>query len=144
MVSAWLLAPLMMLGSSTLSAAPQRTDKAVELQMNMRKLWEDHITWTRLYIVSAAAGLPDADPTAERLLKNQDDIGKALEPYYGDKAAAGLTALLRQHILGAAALVAAAKAKDDAKVESGRTTWFANADSIADFLSAANPKSWPN
>src|SRR5512140_856035 len=68
----------------------------------MRKLWEDHITWTRLYIVSAVAGLPDAQPTAERLLQNQADIGNAIKPFYGVGAGERLTSLLRDHILIAA------------------------------------------
>lgn len=109
----------------------------------MRQLWEDHITWTRLYIVSAAAGLPDADATAQRLLKNQADIGAAITPFYGEAAGASLTALLRSHILTAAKLVAAAKGGDTAAVRSASDAWYANADSIADFLSAANPKAWP-
>lgn len=109
----------------------------------MRQLWEDHITWTRLYIVSAAAGLPDADPTAQRLLRNQADIGDAIKPYYGEAAGASLTALLRAHILTAAKLVAAAKSGDTAAVRSTSDAWYANADSIAAFLSAANPKAWP-
>ena len=73
----------------------------------MRQLWEDHITWTRLYIVSAAAGLPDADQTAQRLLRNQADIGDAIKSFYGEAAGAGLTALLRGHILTAAKLIGA-------------------------------------
>jgi len=109
----------------------------------MRKLWEDHITWTRLYIVSAAAGLPDADQTAQRLLKNQADIGDAIVPYYGASAGAGLTALLRSHILTAAQLIAAAKSGDTSAVRSASQAWYANADSIADFLGRANPKAWP-
>ena len=109
----------------------------------MRQLWEDHITWTRLYIVSAAAGLPDVTPTAERLLRNQSDIGDAIKPFYGDAAGAGLTALLRGHILTAAHLVAAAKSGDTAAVAVASAAWYANADSIATFLSSANPKQWP-
>lgn len=48
----------------------------------VRKLWEDHITWTRLYLVSALADLPDKDFTAKRLLQNQVDIGDAMKPFY--------------------------------------------------------------
>lgn len=109
----------------------------------MRKLWEDHVTWTRLYIVSAEAGLPDAGPTAERLLQNQTAIGNAIKPFYGEAAGQRLTALLRQHILTAADLVTAAKAGNAAAVQAASGRWYANADSIADFLSGANPASWP-
>lgn len=109
----------------------------------MRKLWEDHITWTRMFIVSDAANLPDLGPTATRLLANQADIGNAIKPYYGDAAGEKLTGLLRSHILTAADILAAAKAGDDAGTQSAVSRWYANADSIASFLSAANPNNWP-
>ncbi|HXF82044.1 MAG TPA: glycosyltransferase [bacterium] len=117
--------------------------KTVAFRLAMRVLWEDHITWTRLYLVSAIAGLPDTQPTAQRLLRNQTDIGNAVKPFYGEAAGAKLTALLRDHILIAADLVGAAKAGDDAKTAAARRRWYANADEIADFLSSANPRHWP-
>lgn len=110
----------------------------------MRQLWEDHITWTRLYIVSVAGNLPDADQTAQRLLKNQTDIGDAIKPFYGDAAGERLTGLLRGHILTAAKLLGAAKAGDTAAVSGASGAWYANADSIAAFLSGANPRNWPS
>jgi hypothetical protein len=116
---------------------------ALDFRNAMRKLWEDHITWTRLYIVSAAADLPDKDLTAQRLLQNQVDIGNAIKPFYGDDAGNQLTALLKDHILGAADLIAAAKAGDKAKVDAASAKWYTNADDIATFLSTANPKAWP-
>jgi hypothetical protein len=109
----------------------------------MRKLWEDHVTWTRLYIVSAIADLPDKSAAAERLLQNQTDIGDAIKPFYGEAAGDALTALLRPHILIAAEIVDAAVAGDDAAVQDALLRWYANSDEIADFLSAANPDNWP-
>ena len=123
-------------------AASKKIDRG-EFQDAVRKLWEDHVTWTRLFIVSAAAGLPDAQLTAERLLRNQDDIGNAVKPFYGEEAGAKLTALLRTHILQAADLLTAAKAGDTAKVGELKTAWYENGDEIAAFLSSANPKNWP-
>ena len=108
----------------------------------MRKLWEDHVTWTRLFIVSAAAGLPDKDATTQRLLQNQTDIGNAVAEFYGRDAGNKLTALLKDHILIAANIVAAAKAGDNAKVTSENKRWHDNADALAKFLHGANPK-WP-
>jgi hypothetical protein len=109
----------------------------------MRKLWEDHVTWTRLFIVSAAAGLPDKDATTQRLLQNQTDIGNAVAEFYGRDAGNKLTALLKDHILIAANIVTAAKAGDNAKVASENKRWRDNATDIAKFLSGANPKNWP-
>jgi hypothetical protein len=118
--------------------------KQVAFRNAMRKLWEDHITWTRLFIVSAAANLPDKGPTTDRLLQNQVDIGNAVKPYYGDAAGEKLTALLKVHITTAAELVAAAKTNDTAMVQDANRRWVANADEIAAFLSTANPKNWPS
>src|SRR5574341_1590363 len=107
------------------------TISVLDFRNAVRKLWEDHVTWTRLYIISAAADLPDKDLTAQRLLQNQVDIGNAIKPFYGDKAGEALTALLKDHILGAADILAAAKAGAKAKVDAAREKWYANADDIA-------------
>jgi hypothetical protein len=109
----------------------------------MRQLWEDHITWTRLYIISAVEGLPDQALTAERLLQNQTDIGDAIKPFYGEAAGAQLTSLLRDHILIAAEAIDAAKNSDTAAFEDALERWYDNADEIAAFLNAANPDEWP-
>lgn len=133
--------------ADTARAAPALTGpataKQVAFQNAMRMLWEDHITWTRLYIVDFAASLPEADTTAQRLLKNQVDIGDAIKPYYGAAAGDKLTDLLKQHILGAVDLLTAAKAGDSAKVDAASKRWYANGGEIAAFLSSANPQFWP-
>jgi hypothetical protein len=125
------------------SAAAARTVKAQRLHDGMRKLWEDHITWTRLAIVSFAGGLPDLPATENRLLQNQTDIANAIRPYYGNAASAKLRGLLRAHILGAVALLQAAKANDTAALTKAHDAWYANGNDIADFLASANPRNWP-
>jgi hypothetical protein len=114
----------------------------LRLRSDMRKLWEDHITWTRLAIISLTTGSADTQATVGRLLRNQSDIGNAIKPFYGAAAGNQLTALLRQHILIAADLIAAAKAGDQAKLAEANARWEANADEIATFLNHANPKAW--
>jgi hypothetical protein len=129
--------------SSDTHATHQTSDAAASFRQDMRAVWEDHVTWTRLVIVSFAHDLPDADLTAQRLLKNQADIGNAIKPFYGDEAGTALTNLLREHILVAADLLAAAKSGDQSAAEAASARWYANADEIAVFLSTANPDSWP-
>ena len=114
----------------------------ISLRMDMRKLWEDHIAWTRLYIISAVNSLPETDKIAARLLKNQEDIGNAIKPFYGNETGNKLTALLKDHIMLAAELVSASKAGETAKAAETEKKWYANGDEIATFLSGANPN-WP-
>lgn len=120
-----------------------RPDTKAAVHQAMRALWEDHVAWTRLVIVGFAANLPDLDITTQRLLRNQQDIGDAIKPFYGDVAGDRLAQLLREHITGAAALLAAARSGDAGALESAKKAWYANGDQVADFLSGANPASWP-
>jgi len=120
-----------------------KKNSAVDLRMGMRKLWEDHITYTRNFIISSLADLEDAGKVAERLLKNQDDIGNAIKPIYGNEAGNKLASLLKDHILIAVDIVKAAKSGDNDGVTNGQKRWHDNADEIAAFLSGANPN-WSN
>jgi hypothetical protein len=145
-LAAFLIGAMMLaLSEPPVFAATKADAKASQTEFDkaMRKLWEDHVTWTRLYIVSAEDNLPDKAATTQRLLQNQSDIGNAVAGFYGDAAGAKLTALLKDHILGAAALIEAAKSGDKAKVSDASAKWYANADEIAAFLSGANPQNWP-
>jgi hypothetical protein len=124
------------------AAAGSATHKQAVFHDAMRRLWEDHITWTRLAIVSLAHDLPDLPATQARLLQNQVDIGNAVKPYYGKAAGDQLTALLKEHIVGAVALLQAAKAGDQALVAQRSSEWYANGDEIAEFMHGANPRNW--
>jgi hypothetical protein len=119
-----------------------RTAGQVALHDQMRKLWEDHVTWTRLAIVTFADGSAGFDATAARLMQNQTDIGNAIKPYYGDAAGDQLTALLNDHIAIAVELLQAAKAGDTDAFNDANARWYANANDIADFLATANPRNW--
>ena len=128
-------------GAQTTVAA-NVTQQELALRNGMRVLWEDHVTWTRLAVISLVAGSPDTDATVARLLRNQTDIGSALVPFYGKRAGAALTQELRRHILIAADLIAAAKAGDAAGLAAQRTLWRRNADDIATLLGKLNPRHW--
>jgi len=96
----------------TTTAAPRGTSQsAISRQAfhdRMRELWVEHGLYHRHVIISASAALPDTAEVLQRLLRNQDEIGEAIKPYYGDAAGSQLASLLRSHIqLSGKALVAA-------------------------------------
>jgi hypothetical protein len=157
----WLSVGIIVIGGAAVALASDRPAAAVDgarepaaqrkhaasatattLRADMRKLWSDHVIWTREYIVAAIDGSPDAKAAANRLLKNQEDIGGAVAGFYGKAAGDKLTGLLKQHILIAVDLIAAAKAADQVKYNATDQQWKKNAEEIADFLSQANPN-WP-
>jgi hypothetical protein len=121
---------------------PVASSSAADLKTNMRKLWEDHVTWTRNVILNVMDDLGGTNEAVARLQKNQDDIGDAIKPYYGDAAGEQLSTLLHSHINIAAELLTAAKQGNTAGFDAANQKWTANADSIATFLSSANPN-WP-
>jgi hypothetical protein len=131
------------------SAAPSQSQQqqsqmaaATTLRQDMRKLWTDHVVWTRDYIVAAVGDQPDAQAAAARLMKNQEDIGAAVANHYGKPAGDKLTALLKEHISIAVDIIKFAKAGDKASQQQADAKWRRNGEEIADFLSKANPN-WP-
>lgn len=131
------------LADATALARPDVPASQVALRQDMRVLWEEHITWTRMAIVDFAAGSPGLPASEARLLRNQSDIGNAIAPFYGRAAGKRLTALLRSHILIAVDVLTAAKAGDSAGLARAQARWTRNADEIAAFLASANPRAWP-
>jgi hypothetical protein len=122
--------------------SPVPSGMATNLVLGLRDLWVDHIVYTRNFIISFAAGLPDANVVAARLLKNQEDIGNAIKPFYGEQAGTKLTGLLKGHILGAVSILKAAKAGNTTGAATAEKKWYENADQIATLLASANPN-WP-
>jgi len=124
-------------------AAPSKMNRE-DFRCDMRKLWSDHVAYTRNYVIDALSDLPAKDATAERLMKNQSDIGNAIKPYYGSDAGDKLTALLQDHIKIATEVVDAVKTSAPAdKKDDAVKRWQANADEIGSFLSNANARNWP-
>ena|SRR5215207_4376021 len=143
MISLLLLTSLLAAASFARTAEAKAKMDAQAFHDAMRKLWEDHITWTRLVIIGTFEELPDLSLSTQRLLQNQVDIGNAIKPFYGEAAGNQLTALLTDHILIAAEILQAAKNGDPDALNAAVTRWYANADDIAAFLNNLNPEEWP-
>lgn len=111
----------------------------LELYNHLRMLWEQHVVWTRLTIISIAFDLPDVELVTNRLLRNPTDFEMALEPFYGSEIASKFGSLLKDHLVIAAELVKAAKAGDDKAAADAERRWYANADKIAALLGSINP-----
>jgi hypothetical protein len=121
------------------SADVANAQAAAMLKQDMRKLWTEHVVWTRVYLMEAVGDQPGAPAAGNRLMKNQEDIGNAVATYYGAEAGMQLTTLLKEHISIAVDIIKAAKSSDKAGQKAGDDRWRQNADQIATFLSKANP-----
>lgn len=122
------------------SPAPTKVTKPeVDLTNALRMLWEQHVAWTRMTIISIIAGLPDVGLVTNRLLRNPIDLEEALKLFYGDRITSKLRNLFKGHLVTAAELVKAAKAGNKEAAANAEKKWYANADRIANFLGRINP-----
>lgn len=112
------------------------------LKACFRMLWEQHVYWTRMTIISIVFNLPDLEATTNRLLRNAPDFAKIFRSFYGRRTAAEIERLFTDHLTIAAALVTAAKAGDTRAAQAAERRWYQNADDIVDLLNEINPH-WP-
>jgi hypothetical protein len=111
---------------------------AITFKTNMRKLWEEHIFWTRNVIFCLVDDLPGNVQAVKRQLQNQIDLGNAIKPYYGDAAGDRLTELLYIHVNTTTEIIKVAKTRDTAIINDVNKKWFANADEMVKFLHKLN------
>lgn len=123
---------------------PRRADHCIsQAEVDYRKemiaLWEEHVAWTRMAIISLTFDLPDIEFVTARLLQNATDMGNMFRKLYGEEAAKTYAHLIQEHLLLAADLVKASLAGDEQAAMTAEQKWYANADQIAAFLSSVNP-----
>lgn len=124
--------------NSSLVSGTRRYSKQ-DLQNLWRQLWEQHVAWTRMTILSAASDNPDFNATEARLLRNPADMGEAMKPFYGEANALKFKNLIEQHLKIAVELVGAAKAGNKEAAADAEKRWYANGDEIVGFLHSINP-----
>jgi LysM repeat protein len=111
----------------------------VDYRKEMIALWEEHVAWTRMAIISLTFDLPDLEFVIARLLQNATDMGNMFRTLYGEEAAKTYAHLIQEHLLIAADLVKAVLANDEQGAMTAEQKWYANADQIAAFLHRVNP-----
>ena len=117
-------------------AASMSGDAAAALKQDMRKLWTDHVVWTRDYIVAAVGDQPDARPPSA-VDEEPGRHRQGRRKYYG-RPPAQLTTLLKEHITIAVDVIKDAKAGDNAALKQ-RTPNGTERRRHRNFLSKANP-----
>lgn len=111
----------------------------IELGNLMRRLWSEHVAWTRATVSGLVFNTPDASLVVARLLQNTQDMGDAIRLYYGETAAQKYSQLLMEHITLAGDLVKATAEGNAGKAADIERNWFQNGDQIAVFWSSVNP-----
>ena len=114
------------------------SSSAVNLKAAIRLLWEEHVTRTRNVIICLVDDAPGTEKAIAMLLKNQEDIGNALKPYYGEAEAKKIIDLLNQHIKTFVEVVKAAKVENTVALNDANKRWYDNADEIAKFFNKVN------
>lgn len=141
-----LLAGLLLAGLAirpALAQAPNQTKtSALAYQDQWRKLWEDHVTWTRVAIMGLLDELPGTGAYVGRLLQNPADMEAALAPYYGEDAGV-LADLITDHLTIAAEMLVAAREGNAEAFEDARVRWYENGEQNAAQMNQMNPQFWP-
>ena len=111
----------------------------VQLLKQMNLVWEQHIMWTRMLLISIAENLKDLDATQNRLLRNPKDIADVFRKYYGNAVANRIEQLLTEHLVIGKELIVALKNKNQEEATKLNTKWYQNADEMAEAFASINP-----
>ena len=105
----------------------------------MRLLWEQHVYWTRMLLISIAEKLKDQHDVTDRLLENPYNIADVYAEYYGESTANTIAQLLTEHMQIGAGLITALRDNKSAESDILTKKWYENADKMADAFNSINP-----
>lgn len=111
----------------------------VKLLEQMNLVWEQHIMWTRMLLISIAENLKDLEATQARLLRNPIDIANVFRSYYGNNVANEIQKLLTEHLVIGKELIVASKNKKQDQAMILNKKWYQNAVDMAEAFSSINP-----
>ena len=111
----------------------------VQLIKQMNLVWEQHIMWTRMLLISIAENLKDLEAMQTRLLRNPKDIADVFRRFYGIAVANRIQQLLTEHLVIGKDLIVALKNKNQEEATKLNTKWYQNADEMAEAFSSINP-----
>lgn len=121
---------------ATLNAPPR--DGITGFRVHLCQLATKHILWSRQYIVSATAGLGDADIAFQQMLSSADQIGQAFAPFIGDADALRVRAALRNQEERLADVVLAYRTGGD--TVNSRNSWYKAQAELVALLGRLNPR----
>ena len=111
----------------------------VQLIKQMNLVWEQHIMWTRMLLISIAENLKDLEATQTRLLRNPKDIADVFRRFYGIAVANRIQQLITEYLVIGKELIVALKNKNQEEATKLNTKWYQNADEMAEAFSSINP-----
>lgn len=137
-------------GSSTKKTTDKKTTETTAptaftpgKESTMRKLWNDHIVWTRQYIISEMGASADKDAIFTRLRQNSKDISKAMKDQYPSMDEATLSTLLDSTVLTMTTLVFQTNVgsgnNGGSDAYTTKEVLMKHLDRLAVFLNTANP-----
>lgn len=113
----------------------ENNQKITDYKLESRFLWDDHVGYTRNAIISILSELPDVEIISQRLIKNQEDIGTFVSPYYSVETVQGYVDLLKNHIIIATDVIKG--------VEGAEDQWRINGNEIVNYMHSMNRIFWP-
>ena len=116
-----------------------RVNSGMNVYFTFRKLWAEHVIWTHRYLESDLNDNPKTSLVAQRLIRNQEDLGAAIGTYYGKATGDLVATLVKEHMFIAMDMLTARRLKNEPHIEELEIKQYKNADDIATALSELNP-----
>ena len=116
------------------------TEKEQELNQYLRKLWAEYAFWMRQYVIAYFNGSADVNDTTKRMLRTQDQIGRSLGMWYGEKNGAKISSVMKGQLVAFGDMLSGMISRDKNTSVIGEKKWHDNTEKLVDLLVELNPK----